>query len=54
MKQFIKKLGLFVAMLLTVLSAQAYDFEVDGIYYNITSMSDLEVGVTYSPISYFF
>ncbi|WP_301384999.1 MBG domain-containing protein [uncultured Duncaniella sp.] len=47
MKQFIKKLGLFVAMLLTVLSAQAYDFEVDGIYYNITSMSDLEVGVTY-------
>lgn len=45
MKQFVKKLGLLVAMLLTILVAQAYDFEVDGIYYNITSMSDLEVEV---------
>lgn len=31
------------------LSASAYDFEVDGIYYNITSMADLEVEVTYLP-----
>lgn len=33
-KTIIQKLGLSVAMLLTVLSASAaYDFEVDGIYY---------------------
>lgn len=47
MKQFIQKVGMMVGLLLSVLPAYAYDFEVDGIYYNITSMSDLEVGVTY-------
>ena len=35
----------FSALLCTAVSA--YDFEVDGIYYNITSSSDLTVSVTY-------
>ena len=35
-----------MAMLWISISAFAYDFEVDGVYYNITSMSNLEVGVT--------
>jgi len=47
MKQIIQKLGMLVAMLLTFIQASAYDFEVDGIYYKITSMSNLEVGVTH-------
>lgn len=33
-------------MLWISISSFAYDFEVDGIYYNITSMADLEVEVT--------
>ena len=32
--------------------ALGYDFEVDGIFYNITSMSDLEVEVTYNEIGH--
>ena len=35
-----------VAVLLCSATASAYDFEVDGIYYNILSMSDLTVEVT--------
>lgn len=35
-----------MALLWASASALAYDFEVDGIYYNITSMADLEVEVT--------
>lgn len=50
MKQIIQRLGTTIAMLWISLSAFAYDFEVDGIYYNITSMADLEVEVT-SPTS---
>lgn len=47
MKAMNLRMGLLAAMLLTILSASAYDFEADGIYYNITSMSNLEVGVTH-------
>ena len=35
-----------VATLLFSATASAYDFEVDGFYYNIISLSDLTVGVT--------
>ena len=35
-----------VAMLLCSVVANAYDFEVDGIYYNIHSMPDLTVQIT--------
>lgn len=38
---------LIIAALLCSISASAYDFEVDGIYYNITSSEDLTVSVTY-------
>ena len=42
----IKQLLITVAVLLCSATASAYDFEVDGIYYNILSMSDLTVEVT--------
>ena len=42
----IKQLLITVAMLLCSVVANAYDFEVDGIYYNIISASDLTVEVT--------
>ena len=37
----IKQLLITVAVLLCSVTANAYDFEVDGIYYNILSASDL-------------
>ena len=40
----------FSALLCTAVSA--HDFEVDGIYYRITSSSDLTVSVTYQGSSY--
>ena len=42
----IKKLLITVAVLLCSVTANAYDFEVDGIYYNILSASYLTVEVT--------
>lgn len=42
----IKQLLITVAMLLCSVVANAYDFEVNGIYYNIISTSDLTVKVT--------
>ncbi len=42
----IKQLLITVAMLLCSVVANAYDFEVNGIYYNIISTSDLTVEVT--------
>ena len=42
----IKHLLITIAMLLCSATASAYDFEVDGIYYNITSITDLTVEVT--------
>ncbi len=52
MKPIIQKLWMLIAMLCASLFASAYDFKVDGIYYNITSMSNLEVGVTYKNLTY--
>ena len=45
-KHYIKKLFATVAVLLCSITANAYDFEVDGIYYNIISATDLTVVVT--------
>lgn len=39
-------------LLLCSISVSAHDFEVDGIYYNITSSTDLTVEVTYQGSSY--
>lgn len=45
-KNIITRIGMLTAMLSAFHVASAYDFEADGIYYNITSMADLEVEVT--------
>jgi formylglycine-generating enzyme required for sulfatase activity/uncharacterized protein YjdB len=50
MKQFLKTSILLLLALLLPAAATAYDFEVDGIYYNITSPNTVEV--TYSVIDY--
>lgn len=42
----IKTKLLTIAVLLCSISASAYDFEVDGLYYDIRSMEDLTVSVT--------
>jgi len=47
MKQIFPKLAMTVAVLLSFLPASAYDFEVDGIYYNITDATNQKVAVTY-------
>lgn len=41
-----------LAMLLCCVSVGAHDFEVDGIYYNITDREKLTVAVTYRGSSY--
>ena len=48
----IKQLLITIAVLLCSATANAHDFEVDGIYYNIISASDLTVAVTYKGNSY--
>ena len=50
MRLMIQRVGLLLAMLAAILPAAAYDFEVDGIYYKIISMSNLKVGVTYRSL----
>ena len=50
--QKLKHLLLTAAMLLCSLLASAHDFEVGGIYYNITSNTDLTVAVTYRDDNY--
>ena len=44
------KFALFLAILCSFTTAYAYDFEVDGIYYNITSTNTVEV--TYKDTNY--
>ena len=48
----IKHLLITIAMLLCSAMANAHDFEVDGIFYNIISASDLTIEVTYKGNSY--
>lgn len=45
MKLIIKKLWVVMVILCLSFSASAYDFEVDGVAYTITSLTDLTVGV---------
>ena len=51
MKQLVKQLVLLATMLPTTVSAMAYDFESDGICYNIISEEDRTVEVTYENSS---
>ncbi|MBD5584873.1 MAG: leucine-rich repeat protein [Clostridia bacterium] len=46
MKPIIPKLWMVIAMLWLSISASAYDFEVDGIRYDITSMTELTVSAS--------
>ena len=46
MKPIIQKLWMFIAVLCTSLSASAYVFYSDGLYYNILSEEDHTVEVT--------
>ena len=43
----IKHFLFLAALLLGSITVNAYDFEVDGIYYNVKSSSELTVEVTY-------
>jgi len=52
MKPIIQKIGMVVVVLLSFLSASAYDFEVDGIYYNIVSFDNLTCSVTSGDSKY--
>ncbi len=54
-KQYLKLIQLFtftIVVLLFGVPASAHDFEVDGIYYNITSSANLTVSVTYRGNNY--
>ena len=48
----IKQLLTTIAVLLCSVMANAYDFEVDGIFYNITSAGNLAIEVTYKDTKY--
>ena len=41
-----------IALLLCSVMANAYDFEVDGMYYNLLSATDLTVEVTWGDNAY--
>ncbi|WP_443962475.1 leucine-rich repeat protein, partial [Prevotellamassilia timonensis] len=45
MKHFCHKICLVVLACFSYLSASAYDFEADGLYFTITSLKDLTVSV---------
>ena len=51
MKLIAQKLLTLIAVLSVSVNALAYDFEVDGIYYNILSVQDKTVKVTYKEYS---
>ncbi len=48
-----RKSLLILLLLLTAVVSRAHDFEVDGIYYNITSAEEQTVAVTYKGTSYY-
>ena len=52
MKQITIKIGMLMTLLLTFLNVSAYDFEVDGIYYNMLSMTDFTCEVTSGDVKY--
>lgn len=52
MKTLRTLLLLTTAVLLCSISARAHDFEVDGIYYNVTSESELTVEVTFKGVHF--
>ena len=52
MKPIIKKFLVLIAVLCASIYTSAYDFEVDGIYYNVVSLQDLTCEVTSGDVKY--
>ena len=52
MKSTIQKIGVIIAIIWSSISACAYDFEVDGLYYNVSSLVDLTCEVTHGDKEY--
>lgn len=52
MKGMFLRLGVTVAMLLSFLTSLAYDFEVDGIYYEVVSVPDLTCAIVKGDVEY--
>ena len=46
MKQFTRKLWIVLVLLWMSVSASAYDFTVDGNYYNVVSLTDMTCSIT--------
>lgn len=53
MKTKLLKSLLTIACLLCSIGIQAHDFEVDGVYFNITNETEKTVEVTYEGIFYY-
>ena len=52
MNRTFTKFGMIVAFMLSFLSASAFDFKVDGIYYTVTDLSNLECKVVSGWVEY--
>lgn len=50
--QFNSRIGCMIILLFSFISASAYDFVVDGIYYNVTDLANLECEVTSGDSKY--
>ena len=46
--KYFKQMSMFMLMLLCSMTSLAYDFEVDGIYYNIIDLDSKTVEVTHN------
>ena len=53
-KHYLRKLFFAIFLFIYCVATNAYDFEVDGIYYNIVSVDDLTVNVTHGDNKYIF
>lgn len=51
MKKYLQTLGCIILMMAAVAEAYAYDYAIDGIYYNIRSSIENTLEVTQSPSS---
>ena len=52
MEQLIKRIIALTIIIVTFVSAQAYDFKVEGIYYNKKSATEVSVTYRYSDFDY--
>ena len=53
-KHYLRRLFFAIFLFICCVATNAYDFEVDGIYYNIVSVDDLTVNVTHGDNKYIF